>query len=258
MRVNGTRLLVRDVGPRDGVPVVLLHGFPMDGTMWRPQIDVLGKEFRVVCGDARGHGRSGGGGAAIAFEWFVDDLLAVLDRLAIDSAVLVGLSMGGYTALRFAEREPSRVRALVLADTKSAADGNEAKVKRAAGARKALAEGSRAFADGFLATAFAPGAAPKTVAAARKVIAAMDPRAIAAALVALAGRTDTTESLPKIRVPTLVIVGEKDALTPPADSRALAAAIPGARLVEIPGAGHFSNLQAPAAFNEALLAFLRR
>src|SRR5688572_26812997 len=256
MRVNGTRLLVRDLGPRDGVPVVLLHGFPMDGTMWRPQIDVLEKGFRVVCWDARGHGRSGGGGAAIAFEWFVDDLLAVLDRLGIDRAVLVGLSMGGYTALRFAEREPSRVRALVLADTKSAADGNEAKVKRAAGARKALAEGSRAFADGFLATAFAPGAGPRTVAAARKVIAAMDPRAIAAALVALAGRTDTTESLPKIRVPTLVIVGEKDALTPPADSRALAAAIPGARLVEIPGAGHFSNLQAPAAFNDALRGFL--
>jgi pimeloyl-ACP methyl ester carboxylesterase len=257
MRVNGTRLLVRDLGPRAGVPVVLLHGFPMDGTMWRPQVAALEGEFRVVCWDARGHGRSGGGGAAVAFEWFVDDLLAVLDRLEIDRAVLVGLSMGGYTALRFAEREPSRVRALVLADTKSGADGNDARVKRAAGARKALSEGSRAFADGFLATAFAPGADPKVVASSKKVIAAMDPKAIASALVALATRTDTTESLATIQVPTLVIVGEKDALTPPSDSRALAAAIPGARLVEIPGAGHFSNLQAPGPFNAALLGFLR-
>jgi 3-oxoadipate enol-lactonase len=256
MNINGTRLHVRDLGPRDGVPVVLLHGFPMDGTMWRPQIEALEKTRRVVCWDARGHGRSGGGGAAIAFEWFVDDLLAVLDRLGIDKAVLVGLSMGGYTALRFAEREPARVSALVLADTKSGADGNEARVKRAGAARKALTEGSRKFADGFLASAFAPGADPRTVAAARKVIAAMDPRSIAAALVAMAGRTDTTESLSKIQVPTLVIVGEEDVLTPPADSRALAKAIPGARLKAIPGAGHFSNLQDPAAFNEALLAFL--
>jgi len=256
MRVNGTRLLVRDLGPRDGVPVVLLHGFPMDGTSWRPQIEALEGEFRVVCGDARGHGKSGGG--SFPFEWFVDDLLAVLDRLKIDRAVLVGLSMGGYVALRFAEREPSRIRGLVLAGTKSQADGNEAKVKRAAGARKALAEGSRAFADGFLANAFAPGADPKVVAAARRVIAAMEPKAIAAALVAMATRTDTTESLAKIQVPTLVIAGEKDAIVPPDGTRALAAGIPGAHFHSIPGAGHFSNLQDPAAFSRALLRFLRR
>jgi 3-oxoadipate enol-lactonase len=256
MNINGVRFAVRDRGPAEGLPVVFLHGFPMDGSMWHPQVEAIVGNRRTIAWDLRGHGKSVGGGDLIAFEWFVDDLLGLLDAKGITRPVLVGLSMGGYVALRFAEREPDRVRALVLAGTKSTADGNEARVKRASAARNALEAGAAAFADGFLASALAPGADPRLLRSCRGTIAAMDPRSIAATLLAMAQRTDTTESLSKIQVPALVIVGEKDSLTPPSDARALAKGIPGARLVEIPGAGHFSNLEAPGAFNAALVSFL--
>jgi len=261
MRVNGVDLYVRESGKPDGVPVVLLHGFPFDRSLWDPQVAALEGEFRVVAYDARAHGRSGGAGEPFAFEDFVDDLHGVLDALAIGKAVLVGLSMGGYVALRFAEREPARVRALVLSDTKSAADGDAARLARAAGAKKARAEGAAAFADGFLPKALSKRtlqASPEIVGKVRGMIHGCSAAGIAGTLVAMAGRTDTTASLAKVSVPALVLVGSEDVLTPPADAKALAAAIPGARLVEIPGAAHLPNLEATAAFDEALLPFLRK
>jgi pimeloyl-ACP methyl ester carboxylesterase len=260
MRIRGTELLVRESGSPDGVPVVLLHGFPFDHTLWDPQVAALADGFRVLAYDARAHGRSGGADAPFAFEEFVDDLLGILDGHRIGRAVLVGLSMGGYAVLRFAEREPGRVRALVLADTKSAADDDAARLARAAGARKAREEGPAAFAEGFLPKALAKRtmeARPGVVEKVRGMILGCSAAGIAGTLVAMAGRTDTTAALPGIRVPTLVLVGAEDALTPPAAARALAAAIPGARLVEIPGAAHLPNLEEPAAFNAALLPFLR-
>jgi 3-oxoadipate enol-lactonase len=260
MRVHGIDLFLRDSGPGAGPPVVLLHGFPFDHTLWDPQVAGLGPGFRVVAYDARAHGRSAGAGAPFAFEDFVDDLLGLLDGLRIDRAILVGLSMGGYVALRFAEREPARVRALVLSDTKSAADGDEARLARAAGARKVRESGVAAFADGFLPKALARrtiAERPDVVAKVRGMILGCSAAGIAGTLVAMAGRTDTTASLGRTRVPTLVLVGAEDALTPPADARALAGAIPGASLVEIPGAGHLPNLEEPGAFGAALLPFLR-
>ena len=260
MRVRGLDLFLRDSGPEAGPPVVLLHGFPFDHTLWDPQAARLAPEFRVVAYDARAHGLSGGAGAPFAFEDFVDDLLGVLDALRIDRAILVGLSMGGYVALRFAEREPARVRALVLSDTKSAADGDEARLARAAGVRKVRDSGVAAFADGFLPKALAKRTIegrPGVVSKVRGMILGCSAAGIAGTLVAMAGRTDTTASLGRIRVPALVLVGAEDALTPPADARALAAAIPGATLVEIPGAAHLPNLEEPEAVGAALLPFLR-
>lgn len=260
MRVNGVDLYVRESGQPEGVPVVLLHGFPFDRTLWDPQAAALEGEFRVVAYDARAHGRSGGAGEPFAFEDFVDDLKGVLDALRIDRAVLVGLSMGGYAVLRFAEREPSRARALVLADTKSAADDDAGRLARAAGVKKVRAEGVAAFADGFLPKALSKRtmeSRPEIAGKVRGMILGCSAAGIAGTLVAMAGRTDTTASLAKVRVPALVVVGAEDVLTPPADARALAAAIPGARLVEIPGAAHLPNLENADAFNAALLPFLR-
>jgi 3-oxoadipate enol-lactonase len=259
MKVNGVELFVRTAGPADGTPVVLLHGFPFGQALWDPQVAALEGRFRVVAYDGRGHGASGTGEGPFAFEDLVDDLLGVLDGQGIERAVLVGLSMGGYVALRFAEREPARVRALVLADTKSEADGDAAKLKRAGGLRLLRAGGSKAFAESLLRTVLAYDtvrARPEIVAKARGMVEACPAAGIGGNLLAMAGRTDTTGSLGRIAVPTLVLVGEKDGLTPPSDAKALASRIPGARLVEIPGAAHLSNLENPDAFNAALVGFL--
>ena len=261
MRVNGVELHVGTGGPEDGPAVVLLHGFPLDHRMWKPQFPALEKKWRVVAPDFRGQGRSEVGDGQFTIEHLVDDLFGILDGLKIPRAVLVGLSMGGYVALRAAEREPGRVRALFLADTKAPADGNEAKVKRVAGMKKAKAEGSAAFADGFLKAALSPATLrerSEVVEGARKLMEGCTPAGIAGTLLALASRCDMTESLAKVRVPTMVVCGEHDAITPPADSKALAAGIPGARLEMIPGAGHLSNLEEPDAFNRHLLGFLEK
>ena len=129
--VNGGEVFYVERGISDAAPIVLIHGFPFSHEMWEPQIEVLQKRFRVIAYDLRGHGKSGVGDGQYTLEFFVDDLLGLLGHLKIERAVLCGLSMGGYIALRAVERNPERVRSLILADTQSKADSNEAKLKRA-------------------------------------------------------------------------------------------------------------------------------
>ncbi len=240
-------------------PVVFLHAFPLASAMWRPQLEAVGGKYRALAYDTRGFGKSDPGDGVYLLEAFVDDLIAFLDGEKIEKAVLCGLSMGGYVALRAAERNPERVAALVLADTRSDADGNEAKLKRAKGADAIARLGLDAYAGTFLKSVLAPRTLaenPALVESLRKIIVANPPLGVRAALIAMAGRTDTTASLAAIRVPTLILVGEEDLPTPPALARGLHEAIAGSRLEIIPGAGHFSNLENPEAFNRALLAFL--
>jgi 3-oxoadipate enol-lactonase len=240
------------------VPVVFTHAFPLTRAMWRPQLDALATGYHAVAYDVRGFGRSPAGDGQYTLELMVDDLLALLDERKIDRAVLIGLSMGGYITLRAAERAPDRIRALVLAGTRSEADSNEAKIKRAAAIKTVKEKGVAEFAEGFLKTAFAPSTSPATLEEARRLILSNSPTGICGALLALASRTDTTAFLPRIKVPTLVLVGEHDTLTPPADARALAGKIPGAELHVLPGAAHISNMENPTEFNRHLLDFLRR
>jgi len=255
---NGVSLAYEDRGPRGGKPIVFVHGFPFSRKMWTAQAELLEKDFRVVLYDVRGHGESEAGDGPFFLEHLVDDLVGLLDHLKIEKAVLCGLSMGGYIALRAVERNPERVAALVLADTKSEADGNEAKVKRAQGLAALQKNGPAAYAENFVKNVFAKAnVASPAAAAIKSVIAANPPAGIGGTLLALAARTDTTASLAKIAVPTLVLVGEEDAVTPPAAAEALARGIPGAKLHKIPGAAHMSNLENSAAFNQHLLAFLR-
>lgn len=259
--INGVRHFYRDEGPRAGMPVVLIHGFPLSHAMWEPQIESLAGEVRVVAYDVRGLGGSGAGDGQTTMEVLVDDLLGLLDRLGLGEAVLCGLSMGGYIALRAVEREPARVRALVLADTRSAADADEAKLSRAAAIQAIKKHGLAPFAEDFVKKIFAPATVAESrpcVAAIRDIIVRNDPVGVCGAALALLSRTDTTPALPGIKAPSLVLVGEHDALTPPAGAQALAAAIPGAKLAVIPGAGHMSNLENPVDFNRRLAGFLRR
>ena len=194
-RCNSSRA-VPGAYSRQAPPIVLIHGFPFSHEMWRPQIEALKSAYRVIAYDVRGHGRSDVGDGQYTIELFVDDLLGLLDHLKIQKAVLCGLSMGGYIALRAIERNPERVRALVLCDTRSEADSDEGKVKRSATIRTVKTQGVPAFADASVKPLFAPRSLtenPAAVETIRRLVLATQPLGLCGTLLALASRTDTTE-----------------------------------------------------------------
>jgi pimeloyl-ACP methyl ester carboxylesterase len=242
-----------------GPALLLFHAFPLGRFMWEPQAEALAATFRVVRFDARGFGGSAPGAGPLTMERIADDGAALLDHLGIDRAVVGGCSMGGYAALAFVRRHPQRLDGLVLQDTRAGADSAEAKANRAALAEKVLAEGASAAVDAFLPKLVGETTKrqrPQVVEAVRERILATPPAAIAAALHGLAARADSRETLPTIDVPTLVLVGAEDVLTPPAEAATMAGAIPRARLDVVPGAGHLANLENPGATNAALRAYL--
>jgi 3-oxoadipate enol-lactonase len=259
--INGIEVNYTDAGRSDALPVVLIHGFPFSLEMWTPQIKALQKEYRVVAYDLRGHGTSGAGDGQYALEFFVDDLFGLLDHLKIEKSVLCGLSMGGYIALRAIERNPDRVRGLILADTQSNADSNEAKLRRADAIKSVKAIGVDAYAAVFVKSVFAAQTFVSNKAAVEKIsriVRANSSIGVCGALLALVSRTDTTEALQGIEVPTLVLVGEHDALTPPSAAEGMHNRIPNSEFHVISNAAHLSNLENPDEFNEHLLNFLAR
>lgn len=256
-RVRGIEVAYDDEGR--GPAVVLLHGFPFDRSMWRGQVESLSGSFRVIAPDLRGHGGTTGGGGPSTMEEMAEDLAALLDELNVPRAVVCGLSMGGYVALALYRAHPERVRALVLADTRPQADSEEARRAREETARRALAEGMEPVADAMLAKLLSERArerAPQVVARLREMMTRTSPEGAAAALRGMALRRDQTDTLSKIDVPVLVIVGSEDAITPPSDAEVMRARIAGSRLVTIEGAGHVSNLERPREFDDALREFL--
>lgn len=249
-----------DQGPREARPLVLIHAFPLNLTMWSAQIQALSAEHRVIAYDLRGLGESDVGDGQYTIELLVDDLIALLDHLRIGKTIVCGISLGGYIALRALERHPERFSALVLCDTRSEADSDEAKIKRSAGLRLLKEKGVPSFAEEFVKPAFAPETFktnPEIVHTAKGMILKNSPLGIGGALLALASRTDTTESLKRLSIPTLVLVGEKDQITPPSAALSLKEKIPNAQMHVIPNAGHLSNLENPAEFNRRLTAFCR-
>ncbi len=245
-----------------GPAVLLLHAFPLGLSMWDRQTEALAATHRVVRFDARGFGGSAVDETTpLTMERIADDGAFLLDQLWIDEAVVHGCSMGGYAAFAFARRHPGRLAGLVLQDTRAGADTPEGRANRATLAAKVLAEGSTVAVEAFLPKLVGETShreRPALVAAVKERILSASPRGIANALHGLAARADSRAVLSKIDVPTLVLVGEEDVLTPPDESRAMAAAIPGARLEVIPRAGHLANLESPDAVNAALRAFLSR
>jgi len=249
------KLAVREAGDPRGLPVVLLHAFPMSSAMWEPQFSAL-KGFRVLAPDLRGFG-----GTPLSAPWFVEHAVDDVLESVPEKCVYVGLSMGGYVALRLAEKAPARVKALVLCDTRAEADANENKVKRAAAVDFVRSRGVAAFVDPFLADALSAATKtgkPKVVEFLKSAALKSSPEAVMAALSALAARGDMVASLPLIKVPTAVFVGSQDKITPLPLAEVLRTRIPGAELHLIPDAGHFSNAENPEAFNERLVSFLKR
>jgi len=259
--INGASLFYLDQGHREGLPVVFLHGFPFSHAMWKDQVEVTGTFCRVITYDMRGLGESGVGDGQYTIEGHVDDLIGLLDHLGLGKAAIVGLSMGGYIALRALERNPERFVAAVLCDSRSEADTNDTKIKRALGVKSVKEQGSRQFAETFVKGVFAEESFLRNPGAIRfiqDIIGKTSPLSIAGTLLALASRTDTTDSLSRIAIPTLILVGEHDVTTPPSASRAMHEKIRQSELFIIPDAAHMSNLENPPAFNEKLVGFLQR
>lgn len=242
--------------------LVLLHAFPLGARMWEPQYALADCGWRIVMPQFRGFDctRSDVPEAA-SLEDYAQDVADLLETLAVKRAVIGGLSMGGYVALELFRRVPHVFSGLVLADTRAEADAPEARTNRVRMIALAADHGPSAIADEMVPTLLGPTtrtSAPAIEDRVRALILANHPSAIQAALRAMMSRPDSTPLLPSIDVPTLIIVGEDDALTPPPMSATMAEAIPKAELVYLPAAGHLSSLEQPQPFNAALASFLAR
>ncbi|MEK6302970.1 MAG: alpha/beta fold hydrolase [Acidobacteriota bacterium] len=258
IEVNRIDIDYRDEG--EGLPVIFIHAFPLNQTMWDEQIAALRGTCRAITLDMRGFGRSGFGSSANSIDEMASDIHGLMNGLGIDRGVLVGLSMGGYISLAFYRNYPGCVQALVLADTRAGADTLEARERRIKSAEKAEHEGSAAIADDMtplLLGRSSLGNRPDLIARTREMIQANSPVGIAAAQRAMAARRDSTDLLGAINVPVLVIVGSEDTLTPPAEADTMNRAIRGSRLQVIQDAGHLSNLEQPRLFNSALSEFIQ-
>lgn len=246
----------------EGTPFVLLHAFPLSRRMWQFQYDGLTTQMRLVTPDLPGFGESATSADAPDLGVMADGVLALLDRLELEEVVLGGLSMGGYVAMEILRRRPDRVGALVLADTKASAD-----VAAAAANRRRMADvledgrNTRVLVHDVLPTVVGDTTReehPETVTWLREIVEETDPLGAAWAQRAMAARRDSFDTLREVRVPTLVVVGEKDALSPPSDAEAMVAAVPGAQLVVLERAGHLSAVEAPDNFNDAVCEFVLR
>jgi 3-oxoadipate enol-lactonase len=240
-----------------GLPLVLLHAFPLDRGMWQPQIAPLAGAARVVALDLPGFGESPS--APFTIEGVADVVAEFFAERKISKAVVCGLSMGGYVALALARKHADKIAGLILADTRAGVDDTTAKANRDKSIALATEKGSAALFDTMLPKLLSEstlGGKPDVVQCVKALAAKQPSASVVAALAALRDRPDANPGLKSIAVPTLVIVGEYDAVTPPLAAANLSAQIRGSKLVHIPGAGHLSNVENPEAFNAAVREFL--
>ena len=243
----------------EGMPVLFVHGFPFDRTVWRHQLATLSRVQRIAP-DLRGVGASGAPASdSYSLARYADDLVAVLDALAIRAAVVCGLSMGGYIIFELLRRHAGRVRAIVLADTKVEPDSEQTKRDRDELAALAERQGQDAVIDRLLPRLLAPatrGARPDVVAVVREMARRWTVPGLVGALRTLRDRPDSTATLSGVRVPTLILVGQEDEVSPPAAAQVMAGLVPGAQCHVIPAAGHLAPLEQPRATGRLLSDFL--
>lgn len=231
--------------------------------MWAVQIPLLREHFRILAPDLRGFGATplgaNGSPAPVTVEEHAADILAALRRHRARPAVLVGLSLGGYVVFEMLRQDPEVAMAVVLADTQAAPDSVAQKASREDFARLVETEGMEAVADPLLSRLLGANTIqkrPTLVSRVREMLLSASPEGVAATSRGMALRPDSTPELEKIQVPTLLLVGEQDSITPPSATEAMAKAIPDATALKIAGAGHLSNLENPLAFNESIRLFL--
>lgn len=257
----GIAYLIREAANhgRQTKTVVFIHGFPFNKNMWVGQLEALPHDVTGIAIDVRGHGTSTMGHGFFSIDLFAGDLLEFLRKMGIEQAVVCGCSMGGYIALRAHELKPEKFAGLILSDTNSLSDDNAGKVKRFDTIRTVLQQGNRAFAITFAERVFSAHSRQHrqdAIELIRSSIRRNNVRAICATLLALAARTDTTGHLRDIRIPTLLLWGAEDQVTPREQADILMKHIPDARLVEFAKCGHLPNLEDPEGFNKALLEFI--
>jgi pimeloyl-ACP methyl ester carboxylesterase len=243
-----------------GIPVLFVHGFPHDRSLWTPQLQGLTVQVRCFAIDLRGFGESTAS-PPYSMDQYADDLVGFMDVLHIERAVIVGLSMGGYIALAMWRRHAARIRGLVLSNTRAGADSDEAKEKRRKLMTVARDQGSNAVADSMITGMLGKttrSKRPDIVNSVHRMISSAPVDGVVGALQAMMDRPDSSSTLGTIDVPTLVVTGDEDALIPIEDVRSMQAAIRGSSLEIIAGAGHLSNLERPAAFNHVVSEFVAR
>ena len=241
----------------EGPVLLLVHGFPVDRRIWRPQLESLADIRRVVAVDLRGRGKSQVEAEGWTIDDYAGDIAETIDAVGERQVDLVGLSMGGYIAFSLLRMHPEKVRSLVLMSTKAEEDGPEAKKGRDENAALVKEKGSEALVDRMLQNVLSKNASEEVKKDVADMFRSIPPDSAVADLEAMRDRPDSTADLTSIRVPTLVIQGEEDGLLTLGAGRAMAAAIPQGRFVSIPGSGHFVSIEQPRLVNEALSDFLK-
>lgn len=257
--VNGITIAYDDHGPADAPAVMFIHGFPLNRSMWHAQMSALEGRCRVIAYDLRGHGDSERGDLPFSTALFVQDLLALMNALRIKKAALCALSMGGYIALKAAVEYPDRFTGLALCDTQCTADTEEAKQKRLDAIRAIGENGVEAFADTMLKALFLPESFETKrpeVGLVRSMISGTAQQTLEQSLLAMRERGETCSFLANIAVPTIIIVGKEDKITPPSAAVYMHERIAGSQIFVVENAGHLSNLEQPERFNEALKTLL--
>ena len=258
--VRGLEMAYVDAG--EGQAVLLLHGYPFDKSMWRDQFDALSAAgFRAIAPDQRGLGETESPGEVATMDDMAHDAAALLSELRVEQAVVCGLSMGGYVAFEFAHLFPERVRGLVLVGTRAPADNDQEKAGREQQVQTMLRAGMVPISIATLPKLLAPrtlAEKPDVVKQVRAMITRSDPKGAAAAQRGMAARRDYTEDLPKINVPTLIIVGREDTIRPVGDAEFMHRGISNSRLEILEDAAHMTNMEQPEVFNRALLEFLKQ
>ncbi|NLT50587.1 MAG: alpha/beta hydrolase [Ignavibacteria bacterium] len=251
---------VYTAGNPKNIPVVFIHGFLFDHTMWKNQVNALSENYYCVSYDIRGFGESYVGDGQYTLEAYASDLFSIITELNLIRPVLCGLSLGGYIALRTLERDQSRFRGAVLCNTKSEADSGKDKLLRYSKIDEINLKGLEKFTGEFIKSCFSE----KTLGEKENFVSSLiengcknNPRGVKGGLFAILSRTDTTDFLPQIKIPALVIAGEKDKKTPAAEMKKMAEKIPDSKFTIIKNAGHISPLENSEEVNAALIAFLK-
>lgn len=258
IEANGITISYDDFG-HSAIPVILIHGFPFNKSSWQPQIDFLQMTKRVIAYDIRGFGSSSANDDEVSMDVFADDLIKLMDALKIEKSIVCGLSMGGYIVLNAVNRFPDRFEAIVLCDTQSISDTSEIKEKRTATIKQIESDGLFDFTENFVGSVLSKtslSSKKQLVNELKSTILSTPVKTITSTLISLAERKEMREHIKNISVPTLVLCGIEDMVTPVDQSSFMIKQIPNSTLHSINGAGHLSNLEQPEIFNKHLGDFV--
>ena len=259
MHTINNNIYIYQNGDKKNKAILFIHGFPYDHNMWQMQVEDLKSRFHCITYDIRGLGSSPAGDGQFTMESFVDDVEFLIDELELDQPVLCGLSMGGYIAFRCMERMQEKFGGLIICDSKPEADNNEAKLRRASGIKTINTQGVQKFVGDFIPNCFTQSSINNINIPYKEILERsmkFDPSGVKGCLIAMLSRTDTSSFLSNIKIPSLIICGEDDKLTPPDVMKLTAEKISSSEFVIVPKAGHMTPIENPQFVNKVINNFL--